>query len=287
MRGLALLAAVLLMAGCLAQRDDDASGEAECEALLTPDDVPASAGLEGGRGPRLVRVEALVGAGEPVLAYWPGDNGTVEFVALRTGDGAQALTVHARAGVPIGLLAGREGAGWRHALAIPAGDGEAAVQVSDTLTGEVNGVWDAALATGVPDAVWQPQPLPDLQANLGRVTAVQFTLAWTNGAGGGADFGIALASGADGSFQYTNRAYQAQAGDQSESRDVPVEELLGHGWGNGTPAQAGPSVSTGAFATTGIPYTLSWVADLRPADGSAGHVCDALGPVREADVTSR
>ncbi len=291
MKALAVLAMALLAAGCIDVRDERPPAAAECQAELTPADVPASAGAEGGHGPRLIRVSALVGAGQPVLAYWLGEaNGTVEFVALRTSEGAPALSVHARAGVPVGVLAGRDAKdggieGWRRAATVPAGDGPADIVLDDRLRGEVSGDWDAALATGLPDAMWQPQSLPDLAANLGRVESVAFTLRWTNGAQGGADFGIGLASGGDGSFRYTNAEYQADVGEQQERREVSGDELVGLGWGSGTPAQAGPSVSTGGFTASSIPYTLAWEATLLPVGPEAGQVCGELGPVREVNAT--
>lgn len=283
------VALVLLLAGCL---DPDAAPAAQCTAHLTASDVPDDALQEGGRGPRLLTIELPV-AHAALIAWWAGqENGTVEFVALRTLDASDGtLKVHAPADRDVGLLAkdvpaANAGNQWAYALDLPAAPDPVTIDLTDQLRGTIAGTWSmpVSFGAGPQGPAWQPAPIDVLAANAARIEALSLGLSWDNGPGGGADFGIAVATG-DQAFHYENRAYQASPGPQQETLTLTGEQLAGYGWGNGTPAKVGPSVSTGAFATTGLAYTLEWSATLKPGDGSQGDVCGVLGPVREVDVS--
>lgn len=277
----------LLLAGCLEQRsDDDPAGAAGCSAFLAPEDVGVNAPSEGGPGPRLLGL-TLGGGGQSFTAWWPGEaNGTVDVVRLRSPAGSPQVRLHAPADRDVHLLAASDAdRDWAVALTVQRGSGALDLALTDPVAGSVAGTWGtpAAIGFGPQGPTWQPQALVGLGDGV-RLVSLDLELAWDNGPAGGADFGIAVASGPS-SFQYQNGAYQATPGPQNEARHLGADDLAGFGWGNGTAALAGPSMSTGGFATTGIAYTLAWSADLADPDGTEGDVCARLGPVRIVDAT--
>jgi hypothetical protein len=228
-----------------------------------------------------------------LVAWWRGDaNGTVETVSLRSTDGALVLALRTPADRDVHLLSGLATGGdgpshWKVATTVAAGSDAVVLTLSDPLEGVIHGTWSEPVNAGVSPqgqtAKWQPHALVGLGAGS-AIDSLDLHLGWRNAAGGGADFGIAVASGPS-TFNYNNAAYQATPGEQTESRVVDGSDLQEFGWRNETSALAGPSISTGGFATTGIAYTLTWSADLRDTDGTEGDVCAVLGPVQDVDVT--
>ncbi len=296
MRALAAVAvAAVLAAGCLASRDDDPAAEGGCTARLHPEQVPTAAPQAGGLGPRTITVLLDV-AHDPVTAWWPGANGTVEVVRVRTGDGFHA-TIQAPAGKAIGLLGGLATPAtgqntWdAEGFVAPGGD-DVEVTLGKTLVGSLTGSWTqpatAGFAAGPAAPSWQPQDLPWAdQDRIQRLEQLVLTLHWDNGPEGGADFGIAIGPAGSTEFHWVNApnaANQASPGAQSEQRVIAAADLADLGWSNVTGLRAGPSVSTGAFATTGIAYTLDWDASFMPGS-DLGNLCRVLGDVRAIDVT--
>ena len=276
-----VLAGLLALAasGCLRQAADEASVPAmTCDGPLRPQQVPASAPTAGGDGPRAVHAfvadaEGTPLAGQPFTAWWlAGD--AVHVAHLRTGDDGYA-TVGVPSGVAVTLLSGATA--WSHDAAVAAGsDPIDLAMVGPAVQGARDGVWSSPATIGTPEPAWQDATFPWADAaHLARLESLRLTLTWENGAGGGADFGIAVGA-PDGAFRYWNQQPQTNPGDASEELIVDRAVLEQEGWTSAATLAGGPSVSTGAFATTGIAYTLSW--DVRfLQDPDVGDLCAAVG----------
>lgn len=288
-------AAAFSFAGCLAQlQDEDAAvdgpdGAPACDLLGNPGQVPSDAPSEAGPGQRQVDVTVLGGDGQPasgmaVVAYWRQTREAVHAVRLLS-DASGKAALRVPAGEGIELMAGR--IEWTHEAHLDAGEQPASLVLTPaSVLGLVEANWTAPLAQGVSGAVWQPADLPWADAgHMDRLERLRLVLSWSNGPGGGADFGIAVGPNGESGFHYTNSEYQATVGEQSEERVLESGDFVDLGWGNTTRPQAGPSISTGGFAVDPIGYTLVWEATFE-ADPGLRDRCEALGEAEAVDVTA-
>jgi hypothetical protein len=159
-----------------------------------------------------------------------------------------------------------------------AGDPEPCIPLFGDAVGAMQSRWTRPATVGAQRSEWQPAPLPWADAgHLDRLESVTLTLEWANAPQSAADFGIALGRG--GSFRYWNQEYQTSLGPQSEALALDRAALEELGWTSGDRLDAGPSVSTGAYAATPIAYELSWKATFLqpPADEACASTAAAQG----------
>lgn len=287
---LATALAAVLASGCLAEIQDDARRDtAACDLIGDPRQTPASAPAQGGPGARRITVTlpddgSAAGDRVAVVAWWRATSGEVEVVRLRTA-GSPTVTFAVPADIPVALLTGRSV--WTNEGHVGPGSSDATVLLTSGLdTGSLEGDWGALVAEGVSGASWQPNDLPWAEGGrLGRLERAELTLTWTNGPQGGADFGIAVGPNGESGFHYTNREYQTSVGGHTESRVLEAADLAQLGWDDATRPQAGPSVSTGGFAVSPIPYTLAWKATFA-VDPALADRCLDLGSAVAVDATS-
>ena len=288
----AILANVLALAlaGCLVpDEDDDGPMSAPaCSLFGGPDDVAADAADTAGPGPRTVRI-ANVPFGNAIAVWWAeGDALAVLHLRSREASGGGGVSIEPSmamvpANVAVRIVAGEDR--WTQDGFVAAGTEEALVDLAQAeIHGSSPGTWTEAASFGPAGASWRPTPLHWADGEtMARLATLHLELTWSNGPGGGADFGIAVGPDTNGGFSYTNSAYQTTLGEQRETRDLGVADFAQLGWTNATRPQAGPSISTGAFASTGIPYELSWAATFFP-DPDLARVCTTLGDAQAFDV---
>ncbi|MFA5944026.1 MAG: hypothetical protein WC876_06130 [Candidatus Thermoplasmatota archaeon] len=277
---------LVLPAGCL----DLGQALSNCDAQILADEIDRDAPSTGGPGPRAITIQASDADGTPlrnavVAAWWEGDAaGQAHGIRLRAGTDGQAV-----ANVPtdrdIHLMAGQEA--WTHEGLARSGDEalEVALLWGYGQAGSVRGTWEPSLSIGAQTRTWDPHDLPWADPeHLANVEAILLVLTWENRPQGSADFGIAL--GRDGLDQYWNSAYQTSLGQMIEVLLLSSTDLNGVGLLDGDRLQAGPSISTGAYATEPIAYELSWNADYL-VEGDPGWLCGRLGKdARLEDVTT-
>jgi hypothetical protein len=284
------VACAAALSGCLQQREDEGLSAPACDLLGGPDDVPADARGTAGTGPRTVTIANV--PPRDAIAVWWQEADHVVVLHLRSHEGVDGGPISvmpsvakAPAGVAVRIVAGDDA--WTLEGFVAAGTQDVLVDLErPEIVGSLSGTWDEPVsmgfASGPAATSWQPNDLPWAdQERIQRLDEVVLTLAWENGAAGGADFGIAIAPTGSDEFSWRNApdaASQASAGPQGEERVVTAAELAALGWSNVTGLRAGPSVSTGAFATTGIAYDLGWRARFAP-DPDLPHVCATLGDV--------
>jgi hypothetical protein len=217
------------------------------------------------------------------VAWWQPNRDEVRVLRLMSSEAGQVV-LHVPAEEAIELAAGR--VEWTHEAHLDAGAAPAALTLAPaSLMGTIEGEWGSPLAEGVSGPVWQPNDLPWADAgHLDRLERLDLTLTWTNGPQGGADFGIAVGPNGGSGFHYTNSEYQASVGEQSERRTLEAADFDQLGWENTTQPQTGPSISTGGFAVTAIPYSLAWEATFA-ADPGLADFCLGLGDRGTTDVT--
>jgi hypothetical protein len=285
---LAFLLTVLL-SGCLAElQGTEEHGTPACDLVWHPGQVPLDAPPEGGSGERQVQVTVLGGDGQPaanmaVAAWWQATREELHVLRVATGPDGQVV-LRVPPGESVDLVAGH--VEWTHEAHLDAGNEPATLILTPaSLIGVVDGNWTEPITPGVGGAVWQPSDLPWADSgHMARLERLRVDLLWTNGPDGGADFGIAVGPSSGSGFHYVNREYQATAGVHTEERTLEGEDFAALGWDGDTLPQAGPSVSTGGFTLTAIPYTLTWEATFL-ADPDLADRCLSLGDADAVDVT--
>jgi hypothetical protein len=147
--------------------------------------------------------------------------------------------------------------------------------------GSMRAQWTRPVVVGASDRVWQPAPFYWADADhLARLDGLSLHLEWTNDPSGSADFGIAI--GRDGAFHYWNSRFQSNLGPQSEDLALDRGQLEAGGWTTGDHLDGGPSVSTGAYSTSPITYTLSWSATFQPPP--EGQACSATAQAHDGQA---
>lgn len=290
--GIAAVAVALFipLSGCLVPDDDGPLSAPACNLLGGPDDVPANAPDTAGPGPRTIRI-VNVPFGDAIAAWWvDGEELAVVHLRSRESGGSGPVSIEPAVALVPAHVAVRIVAGaheWTRDGFVTAGTDEALVDLAQPgLSGTASGTWTEAASFGPAGASWRPTMLHWADdETMARLATLHLELTWSNGPGGGADFGIAVGPDADGGFSYTNGEYQASPGAQRETRELGPADFAQLGWTNRTRPQAGPSISTGAFATTGIPYELSWQATFAP-DPDLARVCTTLGDAQAFDATT-
>lgn len=121
---------------------------------------------------------------------------------------------------------------------------------SDTLT-------DPVLHAGLLSTIWQPHELELGAGWVQRLDRIQAQLAWDNTPTSAGDLGIGIG---DTSFQYRNSEFQTSYGSFSETWAPAADEL--RSVLTGETIRIGPSISTGHYAATGIPYDVAWSVQL-------------------------
>lgn len=285
------LTTVVALSGCLQQRDDGEGMSAPaCDLLGGPGDVPADAPRSAGPGPRTITIANV--PPRDAIAVWWHEADQIVVLHLRSDEGlddgpisVMPSVAKVPAGVAVRIVAGDDA--WTLEGFVAAGTEDALADLArPEVLGSLAGTWDEPVsmgfASGPAATSWQPNDLPWAdQERIQRLDELVLTLTWDNGPAGGADFGIAIGPTGSDEFSWRNApdaASQASAGPQSEERTVTAAELAQLGWSNVTGLRAGPSVSTGAFATTGIDYDLAWRATFAP-DPDLPRVCATLGDV--------
>jgi hypothetical protein len=218
------------------------------------------------------------------LALWwqekPG--GHVSLAVLRTNLEGFAV-VRAPTDLPIHLLYGTDDA-WQTSFTLAPSQYDIVLRLQgEQILGTMEGSWRSPATVGTPLPTWQPTDLPwaDKDA-VSRLQALHVRLSWTNSPTGSADFGIAV--GTNSSFQYWNQQSQTSFGSFHEDRELTRAQIEQYGWHQVGRLRIGPSVSTGAYAPLGIPYTLEWMAVL-PAAADAADLCKKLGTMAVRDVS--
>lgn len=283
------LALAMPLSGCLAELEGaERRGTPACDLVGHPGQVPLDAPAEGGSGERQIQVTVLGGDGQPaanvaVAAWWQATREELQVLRVATGQAGQVV-LRVPPDEAVDLVAGH--VEWTHEAHLEAGEAPATVVLTPaSLIGVVHGNWTEPVAQGVGGAVWQPNDLPWADAgHMARLQRLHLELLWTNGPQGGADFGIAVGPNAGSGFHYVNGEYQATVGVHLEERTLEGEDFAAFGWDGGTRPQAGPSISTGGFALTPIPYALTWEATFE-ADPDLPDRCLSLGDIDAVDVT--
>lgn len=286
-----LAASLTAFAGCLVPDDEVRPLSAPaCTLLGGPGDVARTAAQEAGSGPRKLTL-ANVPPGDAIAAWWM-EGERLAVLHLRSAEGLDGgpISVHpAVAMVPqdvaVRIVAGDKA--WTMDGFVEPGTGDVLVDLSTPeVQGRTQGTWDDPASFGPSGASWMPATFAWADdGTMARLESLHLQLAWSNGPGGGADFGIAVGPNGNGGFSYVNADYQATPGAQRETRDLGPADFLQLGWSNGTRPQAGPSVSTGAFATTGIAYEMAWEATFAP-DPDLASVCTTLGDAQAYDAAT-
>ncbi|HUR25523.1 MAG TPA: hypothetical protein VM327_05865 [Candidatus Thermoplasmatota archaeon] len=279
---LATLTFVSATSGCL--EGLQGGGPRGCDADLFIGDVRGDAPQVGGPGPRAITVEVADAVGTPqagaaVAAWWDdGGAGKLDAVLLRTGaDGSATANVPAGAGVHlIAGDSGDDGDSWSHDGFVQAGQESLTVGlIGTTQTGSLDGLWSMPVAIGAQERVWDPHDLPWADADhLEGLWSLILVLEWENQPQGSADFGLAL--GHDDLDRYWNPEYQVSLGPEREILLLSLTDLEEFGLTQGDSLRAGPSISTGAYVVTPIPYTMSWQAEFNTV-GDPGLLCDRYG----------
>jgi hypothetical protein len=281
----ALFAVVILAGGCLAPDDQETSapGVQPCSLLSGPRDVLGNAPSSAGPGPREIRIAKV--PDPDAIALWWQEGDHLVVLHLRSAEltsGGELSINPSRALVPndvaVRIVAGHDE--WTQDGFVAAGTDVELVDLDEPeVHGVIAGTWDEAATFGPAGEAWRPSPMDWADEDtMARLRSLRLELAWDNGAGGGADFGIAVGPSTTGGFHYVNGEYQATPGGQRETRDLGPSDFAQLGWSDTTRPQVGPSVSTGAFAATGIPYELTWSATFSP-DPDLPQVCETLGDI--------